>query len=524
MIRYILFYWFGLLFATLLGAPAKHPQEKIFGPRQFTYVDTFPVPDAGLVMINPNLSGEDFALFVVPHLEEFVDAFGKDTHPMAKKFGLATFGDSALPAERQFVPAETGRGVLLPPSSHPLYRDIMIKGTGPVDLFTADNKLRLSHLGFDGHFEVSEAVRDMIASEILSQAGVLVARGIAIVDYKKYQPRGDRSYRMGSYARAFIVQTRLSNLIELQPRYRKAAIDDAIAQIARANDLVRPFNYVEYFYYMASTLAKAAAIYQVLGYTQDSLHYGQVTLAGELCDLEIGSWKKPKKKGENNTKYPWFRYERQPLLLQNMLIRSHSVKAEPEPARLSADSGTFQKQQSLFGMIDSFAPEAASKIKNLNPELIFWDLFDYYFSRYDNHLLRKRLFSKIDLFYNWEFPSKRKKEFDSEQWNTLAKEYKARVNLLEKGLINPARSGAQGLLSFQKQALYVQIIREKFPHLADRFAISPYAPWRAIRPHDTLFIIPDLSWRPPEADLFNRLLKNRNLCFGLKQTFDALNR
>jgi len=106
--------------------------------------------------------------------------------------------------------------------------------------------------------------------------------------------------------------------------------------------------------------------------------------------------------GTNNTIHPWFRFERQPLLFQNMLFKTDSVKAEPVPHPLSQNSPTFQKQFSLLGFIRSFDQELFKKIEAGKPVERFWSLYEDYYTRFDGRSYFQFVLSKLASFFDWE--------------------------------------------------------------------------------------------------------------------------
>jgi hypothetical protein len=488
-----------LALAGLGQLALAHPQDKIF-PSQHAYVEAAANPQGQVIMVNPSLAGEDFGLFTVPTQEEMLLESGNLEKAKALWSVARVPGKSE---EKFFVPPETGRALMLEPSSHAEYRDILIKGTGAVEKFTANNRLRPAELGMDGFFEVSEAVRDMQVAEILHQSGAMVARGVAIVDQNNLVERKGMKepLRMGNYVRAFRVQTRLSNLVDLKPKERKAAIDDAIGRL-HAIFGGKPMTYAEYFQFMSRSAAKTAAIYQRLGFTQDSLHSGQMTLAGEVTDLGVGTFVKPKKKGVMNTKYPWFRYERQPLLFQNMLYRTHVLKSEPAPELLKLDSGAASQEGSLLGFIRSFDPKAADEIERANPEQYFWTTYEDFYRQIPAETIRDRLVDKFDQFHWWNTHDAIKK-VPVEKRFRVVNDYEEILKKESIGWDHAGRWGPKGPPASVHELAFVAALKKNGidpkPLIKD-IATTP-GPWAQLNANRLFDVrledVPkDISWKP----------------------------
>lgn len=491
----------GLFLALVsLGQLAlAHPQDQIF-QSQHAYVKAAANPSGRVIMVNPSLANVDFGLFSVPSQAEMLLESGQ--LPQARAIWSVAQGQAAA-KEKYFVPPETGRALMLDPSTHGEYRDILIKGTGAVEKFTARNRLRPAELGMDGLFEVSEAVRDMEVAEILHQAGALVARGVAIVDQDNLVKRKGlkEPLRMGNYVRAFRVQTRLSNLVDLNPHERKAAIDDAIDRLHSIFGGER-MTYPEYFQFMARSAAKTAAIYQRLGFTQDSLHSGQLTLAGEVTDLGVGTFEKPKKPGVVNTKYPWFRYERQPLLFQNMLYRTHALKSEPAPELLKLDSGAASQEGSLLGFIQSFDLAAAEEIERMNPEQYFWTTYEDYYRQIPSKRIEEYLVSKFDQFHRWE-PTKAQKKIPLAKRSAVLKDYEDILARESVGWEHAGRWGPKGPPASVRELAFVAAMKKNGldpEPIIHEIAATP-GPWQELDANRIYGVrgenVPkDISWKP----------------------------
>lgn len=486
----------------------EHPQQNLFGD-QYDWINVGVNPHAQVRLINPNLENESFGYFRLPSIKQFL-AHNYNSSVLKKLFGIGQkYQDQA---RKEFVPPETGRGLLLPNSEHSVYRDILIKGTGSVEKFTANNQLRFSNLGFDGYFEISESVRDMVTSEVLHVAGVLVSRGLAIIDHNEFIYRKGISspLRIGNYVRAYRVQTRLSNLESLTPQDRKKVIDNAILQLQKIHNASRPMNYVEYYHYMLQKMSRNVAIYQAIGFTQDSLHFGQVTLAGEMTDLGVGQFTKPLQHGVINTKYPWFRFERQPILVQNMLYKTHSVKAEPQPIDLTAESDSAKNQKTLFSYIQSFDPESAEKIEKMNPVRMFWEAYNSYYSNFDINTFNEKVKPVLDKIYNWS-PEINRPQIPEELRDSVKRDYQSQLSKYSLGLEREGRSGPTlQVTAIEKQKLFYAVLKKYKIEVATLIDTNDRSHWN-FGPSDRLIHYKvkntekDLSWKPSNLDQFVKM-------------------
>lgn len=250
-------------------------------------------PNAKIAAINPRFQGMNFGSFVIPTIKQVVQNDIVALSKLHKVWSrLSHFNENRKIA---FVPPETGRAILLPESNHARFKDILVKGTGLVDKFVKGNKLRFSERGFNGVLELCEAERDMINTDILARAGVLVAPALGIINHNIIQRCDDFTSWIGNYVRAFRVQTRISNLFELSPFVIKKSIDQSIDRMNTFQMNKRILNYIDYFEEIIKISARNVAYMQGMGFTQDSFHFGQVTLMGELVDFGVGSFKNPKK-------------------------------------------------------------------------------------------------------------------------------------------------------------------------------------------------------------------------------------
>jgi hypothetical protein len=369
----------------------------------------------GVQIVHPHSQAKVAMLH--PRFAEGVDL---EAHPAWFSFDT---GDGAKSIALK-VPPETGRAALDPKEE--LAWDDLIKGTGRVEKNIEGNKLRPATRDFNGRFEISEGFRDAVNTEILQRAGLRSAQPRAIIDLGMTADFGGFQETAANYVRRFRFQTRVSNLAELGATERKVQVDAAMASLRLHEGAAAPKNYEEYFDFMLRQAAKNAAILQGTGFTQDSLHFGQMTLAGELVDLGIGQFDSARLPGVKNALHDWFRFERQPLLFLNMLYKTHSVKAEPFPVRLGPDSATFKSQDSLFGFIRSFDPEAASRILASDPEKKFWKYYEEAYSRFDSGKFQKDVLDHRGDFYKFD-PSPQLSHLDPASREKVEKRFQEKL-------------------------------------------------------------------------------------------------
>jgi hypothetical protein len=478
-----------------------HPLASLYG-EQSTIVRARRDPNARLSFVHPALAGREFFGESFPSLGAALAGDSEAHSWLTDWFSWDKSERTDARAEADFlVPPEAARAFLLPRPGNRHQVDVLIKGTGLVEKFVRRNKLRFASRGFNGAVELSACDRDAVNTELLTQAGVKTALPLAAMNKGRTATFHGHHEWTANYARAFGDQTRLSNLAELSRSQRKAAIDRAMAYLRTQEGDAAPRTYEDYFWYMTDLAAKHAAIYQAIGFTQDSLHWGQMTLVGEMVDFEMGTFVKPTSKGEDKTIYPWFRYERQPILFANMLYRTHSVKAEPEPVRLPRSSKTFQAQESLFGFIRSFAPRAAAAIEAGDPERRFWEQYDAIFARFDERAFQKEVLSRHGEFYDWT-PDRVLAHLPDGLRQTAQKHYERRLNALRSQFeSDKPTSESRGPASIHKQLLFAETLHtlgaKRYARLLD---CEPRGPWtgragdflNATEPqgHD------DLTWRP----------------------------
>lgn len=454
-------------------------------------------PNATIAVVNPRFQGLDFGVFRVPTFKEIIS---QDSNSLSKVLSvwsrLSSFRDDAKSA---YVPPETGRAILLPESSHRVYRDLLIKGTGLVNKFTVENKLRTESRGFNGVLELSEAERDFVHTDILERAGVLVVAGVGIVDHHLVQQCADFTAWIGNYVRAFRVQTRISNLFELTPLLRKAAIDDAMSRMNIIFNHSKSESYADYFMTVLKISARNVAIMQAIGFTQDSFHYGQVTLCGELVDFGGGNFNKPKAQGEVNSMYPWFRFDRQPILMQNMMFKTHAVKGEPHPVLLDRNSNAVMNQKTLFGAIRSFDPEAALEIEKRNPVKVFWETYEKTYNCFDSVTFQSEVLNHIERdYFTWD-AEKALSMYSGGQAELIYNRYYRELTLMNHHFENQVLTwDRRGPSSVHRMILFFKVIREAGLELKYDFStfwpqLDPYRYFN--KTNEFTNPVEDISWK-----------------------------
>jgi hypothetical protein len=457
-------------------------------------------PSASIAVSNPGLSLENFGIFTVPSLDRLRNATCVHAADARAIWGLAQgFSDDR---RLVIVPPETGRAIIVQGSAHPEFRDILVKGTGPVEKFIANNKLRDASRGFDGFLELSEAERDLVNGEILHLAGMFVTVGIGVVNHHRVQSYPGFTAWIGNYVRGFRFQIRISNLFEMSASARKILIDEAIATIGKQAGRDVRMTYPEYFHYMVETCARNVAIMQAIGFTQDSFHYGQVTLIGELTDFGIGSFRKPRHAFEINTLHPWFRFERQPILMQNILYKTHAVKAEPVPHPLERGSRAVNEQQTLFGAIRSFCPGSALEIESTKPHLHFWKIYEQAYRSFDARRFQISVLSRIDRYFDWE-PNRLLAQVPKEKRFAVETKYRESIRKIAEHFENQQETWERrGPTAIHRQILFGEAVRSILPGFHLDFSGEDIGLWRS--PRNGAFTsgnpdanpFEDLSWKP----------------------------
>lgn len=457
-------------------------------------------PHATIVAVNPGLARENFGAFTVPSLSDLTNNGGPCSSGALAAWGILQ--GQELQKRKAVVPPETGRAVLFPNWNHHLYHELLIKGTGPVERFIYNNKLRDSSRSFDGFLEISEAERDLVYSEILHLAGVRVAAGIGVVNHQRIQVHPTFTAWIGNYVRGFRSQIRISNLFEMAPLARKKYIDIAMERMGQTREEV-PSNYVDYFNTMVELCARNVALLQAIGFTQDSLHYGQITLCGEQVDFGIGSFKRPAYVGQVNTLHPWFRFERQPILVQNILYKTHAVKAEPFPAVLARDSRAVREQRTLFGAIRSFCKRSADQIEASNPVERFWQVYNDTYGRFDLLRFKQEVLDRFESYFNWE-PENMLAQIPEERRLAVAGCYSELLSKLNDHYENQiATWDRYGATAIHRQILFGQAARQTIPPgITLDFSNEEVGVWRSQAHRNYISQnlksnpIRDLSWKP----------------------------
>lgn len=303
------------------------------------------------------------------------------------------------------VPAETGRAFMMPVKDAS-GKEILIKGTGPNPEWIGDrNKIRYSvdatkKLGFDGKFKASESLIDIYNSELARSLGMDVARPLGFINTGY-----DAALKTDGalYARSFVSQTRLSNLSAMSKEEGLAKIDETIETLHRMGTTHKKLSRTEYFFWLSDRLAKNAAIMQSSGLQHGVLHSQQISLAGEFTDFGTSTWKHDPEfnKWFKKTPVEYYKFENQPLLIQNMLTRSHTLTSD-KPIPLGADSETLKYQRkSLLGFFMEADPETAKEISANDPFRRYWDQFE---NHYQDFKIDQKTLPKLSEHFKYDKP------------------------------------------------------------------------------------------------------------------------
>lgn len=378
-----------------------------------------------------------------------------------EKVLLRTFSihTSANKNNRFYIaPPESARAVIIPDISDYDDGSILIKGCGLISRFAQGNRLRSEDRIFNGELELSEACYDFVYSQLLSKFGVLVADPVAVIDLNRIVNFGDFEERACLYVRLFRSSTRLSNLFYLTDQQVAHLLGQVRYQIGITYGLGRPLSFAEYVIYITHRLATAAAVYQDIGYTQDSLHYGQLTLAGELCDFGIGHFNIPENLFISNTVHPWFRFSRQPILFQNLIMRTHALKSEPDPVPLCKYSVTYSDQKySLLEALRRVCPNADDIFRSLNIEKLFWGTFNAIRQENCKRGIREVAHHLLEAGLNWE-PC----EYSASK--KMIRNYKERCEEISRAYAKQRGPwGVRKLTSQQKQIIWGKVCNAPLP-------------------------------------------------------------
>jgi hypothetical protein len=189
---------------------------------------------------------------------------------------------------------DSGRCLLLPPlrfkgPSGRLYRDVNLKGVGPITEFVGNNN-RMNRWYACGTTSTLQAYTDLARSEILRAAGLQVPLGLAILDtgeelQQLYHNGREFHYRGAIYVRAFSLNTRLHNLRDVEPGPLASYLSSELKHLSvvEGTDLTDPAVYMMWF---ARRVGQQAARMQRLRYLHGALHPQQLCLDGTLCDFE----------------------------------------------------------------------------------------------------------------------------------------------------------------------------------------------------------------------------------------------
>ncbi len=253
--------------------------------------DVYRLPRARVAYLNPALRGSDLR---APWWPRHDPPLASELKRMLDVLAMCVTPGPRRRHAGKLLAVDSGRCLLLPPSpftgpSGRIYRDINLKGIGPIAEFVGNNN-PLNRWYACGTTSTLQAYIDLARSEILRKAGVHVPLGLAILDTGEelqqlhYNGREFR-YRGGIYVRALSVNTRLYNLRDVKPTPLAAYLSSELQHLSavEGTDLRDPAVYVMWF---ARRVGQQAARLQRLGYLHAALHPQQLCLDGTLCDFE----------------------------------------------------------------------------------------------------------------------------------------------------------------------------------------------------------------------------------------------
>ncbi len=270
----------------------QSPVERYLGstPR-IAWHDVYRVPGASAVYVNPALRGNGPDATWWPRHAPY----GKrDLRRLSDGLALTVKPGGTYRPVGRLMAFDSGRCLLFPPlffkgPSGRLYRDISIKGVGPIREFVGDNN-RMNRWYACGTTSTLQSYVDLARSEILRAAGVHAPLGLAILDTGEelrqlHHDGRELQYRGAVYARAFSLNTRLHNLRDTEPEPLASYLSCELKHLSavEGTDLTDPAVYIMWF---ARRLGLQAARMQRLGYLHGALHPQQLCIDGTLCDFE----------------------------------------------------------------------------------------------------------------------------------------------------------------------------------------------------------------------------------------------
>lgn len=241
-------------------------------------------PDMNLPFDLSSGTSTDIAVMVIPNhspLEKDTEVLGLYGHHRSVLLGRILFTDK--------------QGVT--------YRDIDSKGSGYVDVAVWGNKQLAGH-GTDGEdfrgtrgkglLELGSAHMDQAFGEIFSEAGVRVARAIAVIKLKELVDKDGHKISLEEARDRGILETDFEPVIELRAFGTRARIADTANHVKDAMALVaqelgidpKYFSAKNYLLWYAETLGEQMRKIHELGFTHGGLHQNNLTLDCRLVDFD----------------------------------------------------------------------------------------------------------------------------------------------------------------------------------------------------------------------------------------------
>lgn len=192
----------------------------------------------------------------------------------------------------------------------------------------------------------------------------------------------------------------------------------------------------------------------------------------------------------------------------NMLYKTHAVKSEPIPIRLSEDCDKVINQRTLFGAIRSFAPEQAKEIQARNPEKLFWKCYEKAYNSFDSKMFVNHVIKNIHHDYYHLDVEEQLANFPKQTSDLAKSVYHAQVNkMMTHFEQQDGKWEKRGLSKIHKRLLLFQSIQSISANGGVYTLATPSEWWPKIEPHryiKTDFTyknqVEDISWKPNSED------------------------
>jgi hypothetical protein len=292
--------------------------------------DVYRLPRASVAYVNPSVRGCDLGVSWWPrhHPPRHVEL-----QRMLDGLALTVTPGKGRKRVGSLLAFDSGRCLLLPPvrfngPSGRLYRDVNLKGVGPISEFVGDNN-RLNRWYACGTTSTLQAYTDLARSEILRAVGVHVPLGLAILDtgeelQQLHHNGRELHYRGAIYVRALSLNTRLHNLRDVEPAPLASYLSSELEHLSavEGTDLTDPAVYIMWF---ARRIGQQAARMQRLRYLHGGLHPQQLCLDGTLCDFEheAGTGFIENPTPDFMYHLPDYTYGRQPETFAGLVVHEH---------------------------------------------------------------------------------------------------------------------------------------------------------------------------------------------------------